>query len=81
MQRARFTLAAACLMLSSAPLLAQEGVKSAPTFSKRQLADCMTRRMYADRVVSYNDAAKACKDHLRGQKTDAALNKPPKPVS
>jgi hypothetical protein len=69
------------LILSSAPILAEESANPAPQFSKRQLADCMTRRMFADRTVSYNDAAKACKDQLRGRKTDAALNNTPKPVS
>jgi hypothetical protein len=68
-------------LLASAPLLAAESASSAPSFSKRQLADCMTKRMYANRAVSYNDAAKACKDQLRGNKTDAALNNAPKPVS
>jgi hypothetical protein len=69
------------LILLSAPILAEESANTAPQFSKRQLADCMTRRMYADRTLSYNDAAKACKDQLRGRKTDAALNNTPKPVS
>jgi hypothetical protein len=69
------------LIVCSAPILAEESANPAPQFSKRQLADCMTRRMYADRTMSYNDAAKACKDQLRGRKTDAALNTAPKPVS
>jgi hypothetical protein len=79
MQRPYLTLAAIGLVLGGAPLLAAES--PAPQINKRQLADCMTRRMYADRSVSYNDAAKACKDQLQGRKTDAALNNAPKPVS
>jgi hypothetical protein len=26
-----------------------------------QVNDCMTKRMYADRLISYNDAARLCK--------------------
>jgi hypothetical protein len=67
-------------VLASAELLAGESA-TPPQYSRRQLADCMTKRMYSDRTLSYNDAAKACKDQLRGKKTDAALNNVPKPVS
>jgi hypothetical protein len=81
MHRACLTLASVALMLSPAPLLAEEGVNRTPPFSKRQLADCMTRRMYANRTLSYYDAAKACKDQLRGKTDAAALKNPPKPVS
>jgi hypothetical protein len=69
------------LFLASAPLLAAESMSTATSFTKRQLADCMTKRMYANRTLSYNDAAKVCKDQLRGNKTDAALNNTPKPLS
>ncbi len=80
MHRACLPLAV-CLLLSSVPLFAEESVSHAPPPNRRQLADCMTRRMYANRTLSYNDAAKACRDQLRGPKTDAALNHAPKPVS
>lgn len=81
MHRACLSLATLSLMLSCAPLLADEGVNRTPPVSKRQLADCMTRRMYANRTLSYYDAAKACKDQLRGKTDAAALKSPPKPVS
>jgi hypothetical protein len=72
-------------VLASAPLLGAEGAASMPQYSKRQLADCMLKRMSSDRTVSYNDASKVCKDQLRGSKTDAALsntNTPkPKPLT
>ena len=78
--RGAFTLAI-CFFIASAPVLAAESVSAATTFSKRQLSECMSKRMIANRTLSYNDAAKACKDQLRGNKTDAALNNAPKPVS
>ena len=60
--------------LASAPLLADQVASSIPQYSKRQLSDCMLKRMSSDRSLSYNDAAKTCKDQLRGNKTDAALS-------
>lgn len=33
----------------------------------RQIADCMIKRMSASKNVSYNDAAKLCKESLRPQ--------------
>ena len=75
------TTLAVSFLFASAPLLAAESASSSPSFTKRQLAECMTKRMYANRALSYNDAAKACKDQLRGNKTDAALANAPKPVS
>ena len=81
MRFARVLIVAFSFVLGSANLLAAEPSNPPPQYSKRQLADCMTRRMYSNRTLSYNDAAKACKDQLRGNKTDAALNNAPKPVS
>jgi hypothetical protein len=75
------TTLAFSLVLASAPLVAADLPAPSHVNSKRQLADCMTKRMYSDRTLSYNDAAKACKDELQGSKTDAALSKAPKPVS
>jgi hypothetical protein len=51
------------------------GTKSPPrqggvlqqTATHRQLSDCMTKRMAASRTISYNDAAKVCKDQLGSQ--------------
>jgi hypothetical protein len=44
---------------------------SQPTMSKRhmvvQIVDCMKKRMSADKTISYNAAAKACKDQISKQ--------------
>jgi hypothetical protein len=53
---------------------------SESSISKRQIASCMSRRMAADRLLSFNDAAKACKDQLKSRKADTAANVAPKPV-
>jgi hypothetical protein len=39
-----------------------------PPMTKRQIIgqiiDCMKKRMYADRAISYNEAAKVCKNQI-----------------
>jgi hypothetical protein len=53
---------------------------SEAAISKRQIASCMSRRMAADRLLSFNDAAKVCKDQSKSRKIDTAANVAPKPV-
>jgi hypothetical protein len=43
---------------------------------KRELSDCMTRRMSANRSLSYNEALKACKDQTKDRKTTTASINP-----
>jgi hypothetical protein len=33
-----------------------------PPIAKHRVLDCMSKRMSADKAISYNDAMKACKD-------------------
>ena len=53
---------------------------SEAAISKHQVASCISRRMAADRLLSFNDAARICKDQLKNRKTDTAANVAPKPV-
>jgi hypothetical protein len=80
--RVATTTLAFYFLLASAQLVAADlsSATSSHVSRRQQLADCMTKRMYSNRALSYNDAAKACKDELQGSKTDAALSKAPKPV-
>jgi hypothetical protein len=55
-------------------------VSAPPPPTKHQImvktVDCMRKRMSIDRVVSYNEAAKTCRDQIRkqrGQPAPAAL--------
>ena len=49
--------------------------ESAAVIAKRQLSECMTKRMSADRALSYNDARRVCKERLQPPKdTLAAIN-------
>jgi hypothetical protein len=40
---------------------------SAKRLTMIQVNDCMTKRMYADRQISYNDAARVCKQWVYQQ--------------
>ena len=43
---------------------------------KRQVNDCMTRRMGADRNLSYKDAMRTCKELLQPSRESLASNGP-----
>lgn len=47
---------------------------SPPPSVKRQMIECMTQRMSASRAISYNDAARECRDTLRAQIAALASN-------
>jgi hypothetical protein len=50
-------------------LLGSQAASAAPEsraiIAKHQLSECMTRRMSANRNLSYIDAMRACKDRLQ----------------
>jgi hypothetical protein len=48
-------------------LAADVSTQNASVANKRQMVGCMTRRMSANRTVSYNDAKKACTAQLKPQ--------------
>jgi ATP-dependent 26S proteasome regulatory subunit len=48
--------------------------------AKRQILECMTRRMSADRAISYNEAMKACKDRVLVGKLALTSNGPTEPA-
>jgi len=49
--------------------------ESPAVIAKRQLSECMTKRMSADKSLSYNDARRVCKERLQPPKdTLAAIN-------
>lgn len=60
-------------------LLGSQAAFAAPEsramIAKRQLSECMTRRMSANRNLSYIDAMRACKERLQPSKdTLASVN-------
>jgi hypothetical protein len=67
------------LTAAGVPCYAQKPSSEA-SIGKRQIASCMSRRMAADRLMPFNEAAKICKDQLKSHKTDTAANVASKPV-
>jgi hypothetical protein len=66
--------------LSSMMLVGALAVAAPPAsqsaVTKRQLNDCMSRRMAANRTLSYNDALRSCKERIQSQKEALASNSP-----
>jgi len=50
--------------------------KSQAAMNRRQLADCMNKRMASDKAISYNEAAKVCKVQMKAQNNRAAISTP-----
>lgn len=48
--------------------------ESAAVIARQQLSECMTKRMSANRSLSYNDAMRACKERLQPPKDLASIN-------
>lgn len=66
--------------LSSTLLVGAQAVAAQPmsqaALLKRQLSGCMSRRMGADRTLSYKDAMRTCKDRMQPAKEALASNRP-----
>jgi hypothetical protein len=70
----RFLTAVGSILILSA-YAATATPERAAVVAKRQLSECMTKHMSADRNLSYNDARRVCKEHLQPPKdTLAAIN-------
>jgi hypothetical protein len=76
MKRLTLILAAGAVLTTVGAVLATPPVfasdwKGQPLAVKRQMASqlisCMKKRMYGDRLISYNEAAKRCRDEVQGQ--------------
>jgi hypothetical protein len=66
--------------LSSTMLVGAHALAAPPAsrsaIIKRQLNDCMSRRMATNKTLSYNDALRGCKGRLQPQKEALASNSP-----
>jgi hypothetical protein len=58
-------------------LMAAHSVSAQPerptVLAKHQLSECMSKRMSANRSLSYNDAMRACKERLQPPKDLASI--------
>jgi hypothetical protein len=70
MKRLPLILACATAVLASSLAFSSDW-NAQPLSVKRQMASqmisCMKKRMYGDRLISYNEAAKRCRDEVQGQ--------------
>ena len=71
----RLVIAIVCGVLVG--MLAPAAASAGSYYSaKRQTAslvnECMKKRMYSDRSISYNEASRACKDQVRKQRDTGA---------
>jgi len=68
-------LVMAGMIFIGAQSLAGNGVSQA-ALNRRQLINCMNKTMYSNKAISYNEAAKACKDQLKAQNGRVAFSTP-----
>jgi len=70
----RFLKAAICGSLILGAQTAGAQPERAAVIAKHQLSECMSKRMSANRNLSYNDAMRTCKELLQPPKDLAAIN-------
>ncbi len=68
-------IVAASMLFVGAQALAA-APKSQAAMNRRQLMDCMNKRMASDKAISYNEAAKVCKVQMKAQNNRAAISTP-----
>lgn len=65
---------------SSLILLGSQAASAQPqnpaVIAKRQLSECMTKRMSANKALSYNDAMRVCRERLQPPKDTLASISP-----
>jgi hypothetical protein len=68
------------VLAGSILVLGAQGIGAKPespaVIAKHQLSECMTKRMAADKSVSYNDAMRACKERMQMPKDTLASISP-----
>ena len=67
MKRLLFAIFVAGVFASAQAPAADASAESAWVAAKRQLLGCMSKRMSANRTVSYNEARKTCAAQLKPQ--------------
>jgi hypothetical protein len=77
MYRVLTVIATTSMLFVGAPALADNS-RSHAASKRAQIADCMTKRMSANKAESYNEAAKRCKDQMNRPNDQLALSTPKK---
>jgi hypothetical protein len=60
--------------LHTAVVLADDS-DTAPVSAKRQMVICMNKSMSANKILSYNDAQRACKERLSARSQSGGIGK------
>lgn len=68
MQRFISAVGMSLLLLSSAHSALAQPPQSRSAMLKRQMNECMTRRMSANKTMTYNEAMRACKERMQPAK-------------
>lgn len=68
MQRFISAVAIGLLLLGGADSSLAQPPQSRSAMLKKQMTDCMTRRMSANRTLSYNEAMRSCKERMQPAK-------------
>jgi hypothetical protein len=76
MQRATTAIYASAVFLMSASVAAIEPAAPSTPVLRQQINDCMTKRMAANKTLSYNEAMRACKALLQPAKDTLTANSP-----
>ena len=78
MKRLTLILATVSAVLAASHVLASDR-KGQPPAAKHQIVvqmiACMKKRMNSDRLISYNQASKVCREQVRAQLEQAQLDK------
>ena len=76
MTRVPTMIALMSVVFAATQASAVESIAARPPMSKHQvrgqITACMKKRMYADRAVSYNEAARVCKNQVTRQNDASA---------
>jgi hypothetical protein len=80
MQRAMTAIYASAVFLMSASAAAVEPAAPSTPMLRQQINDCMTKRMVANKTLSYNEAMRMCKTLLQPSK-DTLTASSPAPVT
>lgn len=76
MQRATTAIYASAVFLMSASAAAVEPAAPSTPVLRQQINDCMTKRMAANKTLSYNEAMRTCKALLQPSKDTLTANSP-----
>jgi hypothetical protein len=76
MQRAMTAICASAVCLLSASAAAIEPTAPSAPMLRQQINDCMTKKMTANKTLSYNEAMRTCKASLQPSKDIITANNP-----